>query len=160
MDRRMSILQKRSKQKDDQEPADSSTQPTTPTTVNSTLQPKPEPITRLARSENTASRNSRSRSSSAEAIGRRNSRSSGTPNSLEVTHKAVKRGLDNSLNSSTSKRTRSLPSVQEENLTTSECYDGLGLTLLPNMVHIEPSSSSEVLSNSHKQNNEQSVKGM
>ena len=132
MERRLSVLQKRSKRKDDQEQGGStpvsSPSPTTPSSTLNTA--KPEQITRLARSESVTGRNSRSRSSSTETVGRRNSRTGSISNSLEVTHRAVKRSLEGGSTLSVSKKTRSsFSELVEEYLMTKQCYDGLGLSL-------------------------------
>ncbi len=125
MERRLSVLQKRSKRKEEQEPTSSVTTPTSTTPINTA---KPEQITRLARSESVSNRNSRSRSSSTETVSRRNSRTGSVSNSLEVTHRAAKRSLDGGSTLSVSKKTRSsVTEIIEEHLTTTQCYDGLGL---------------------------------
>ena len=154
MERRLSVLQKRSKQKDDTESDGNDTIPnatSTTTTFTTPNQAKPEPLTRLARSESVTSRNSRSRSSSTEGVSRRNSRTSSTVNSLEVTHRAGKRGLEGGGGGggvSHSKKARSSsPVVLDKHLTTTDHYDGLGLSLFgglglsPSGVGLSPSSS-------------------
>lgn len=138
MERRLSILQKRSKHKDDQvEMADNSDpnpyQATSSSTTIQTppsLQARPEQLTRLTRSENISSRSSRSRSSSTETVGRRHSRTSST--SLDVSHRAVKRTLDGAGTTTPSapKKTRSITSIFiSEYIVTEERYSGLGLSV-------------------------------
>ena len=124
MERRLSILRKSSKNKDEQE---SDTQ-------SRSQRGKPDSITRLTRSDSTNSINqkSRSRSSSVEPVLNRrhsNSKTSGTSNTLEISHKAPKRTLDDTNHTSMSKKARSSSTPTNEHyILTRVPYNGLGLT--------------------------------
>lgn len=136
MERRLNILQKRSRDKDEQ--VEESITPETPNTSSRPQRAKPDSITRLTRSDSVTSstgRSSRSRSSSVEPItGRRQSRLliGTSTNSLEVSHKAVKRGLDESDHTPISKRSRSSIAGRKQEdvyVRTNIEYDGLNLHL-------------------------------
>lgn len=136
----MSILQKRSK--DRLEPSDEA--PPIPTTPPlSSLRAKPDSITRLTDNSPGGRRKSRSRSSSSEpSTSRRTSKHSlpVTPpiNSLQVTHKANKRELDEEIDHThTPKRSRSSTSenrkTRETYVRTTVQYNGLCLDLPDSM---------------------------
>ena len=136
MERRLNILQKRSRDKDEQ--VEESITSETPNTSSRPQRAKLDSITRLTRSDSVTSstgRSSRSRSSSVEPItGRRPSRLlTGNPtNSLEVSHRAVKRGLDESDHTPLSKRSRSSVAGKKQEdayVRTNTEYDGLNLHL-------------------------------
>ncbi len=146
MERRMSILQKRSKQQMNEIETDDTvathpdatptSQPNATPTSRTPNQAKPEPLTRLARSESVTSRNSRSRSSSTERVGKRHSRTSSITNSLEVTHKARKRGPEGTGGVASSKKVRS-SSPLEEHITTEDHYEGLGVSVVEHPLSLE-----------------------
>ena len=145
MERRMSILQKRSKhQLNEIETDDTTHLDATPTsqlnaspTPRTPNQAKPEPLTRLARSESTTSRKSRSRSSSTERVGgKRHSRTSSITNSLEVTHKARKRGPEGTGGVASSKKVRSSSPI-EEHVITEQHYEGLGVSVVEHPLSLE-----------------------
>ena len=141
MERRLSILQKRSRDTDEQcEDSPLSSYPT-PENSHSRLA-KHDTLTRVARSDSLTTgsrRQSRSRSSSLDPGKGQRSRSShaGTPNSLEVTQKAPgKRSLlseDLTPNHTSHKKAKTARSEEREEedvfMVAAVGYDGLGLQL-------------------------------
>lgn len=138
MERRLSVLQKRSRDIDDQ-CDDTSSCYSTPENPHS-RPPKHDTLTRVARSDSVTSsrRQSRSRSSSVDPVKGQRSKMPhvGTPNSLEVAHKAPsKRSLvpeEHAPNHTSHKKARAAKSEDREEdvvMVAAVGYDGLGLQL-------------------------------
>jgi male-specific lethal 1 len=133
MERRLNILQKRSRDKSEQVSAEEDATASTPTTPNQLQYAKPDPITRLTRSETTTpGRRSRSRSSSADISTGKRQLQSHTTAPLEVTHRASKREQEDYESTPNTKRSRTHPGGRNHDFSCIETdipYRGLDLEL-------------------------------